>query len=370
MSPRLAREPAAYAAGVAAAAAEVWATRSLVGSCATAAGCVAVAALLVCRRWPRAALMVTLPAVTLGYMWLAPMLALYQVALRAGPLTTLAAAASVAVASFAPWGELESMNWTLSSVALAALFSGLTATVPVLVARLVSSRRELRARMAELARARTSEQALETQRRILRERVRLSRDIHDMVAHHLSLIALQTSALEVNVPPDRRPTVALVRKSSQEALSDLRRLVTMLRMPADGSEGVPTQGFADLPALVAMAGPHVTADLSGLRGAPCPLPVQEAVFRLVQESLTNARKHAPGAPVSVVVRQEDSNLLVEVRNEGGGGKPVTSDSDGKGIQGMRERSEALGGTLLARPLTEGGFMVRARLPLPDPAVRA
>ncbi|MEU9893362.1 sensor histidine kinase [Streptomyces phaeochromogenes] len=359
---------AAPAAVGALAATEVWATRSLGGSQALAASCLAVVALTVCRRWPWAALITTLPAASLGYVWLAPMVALYQVALRTGPVSTVIGASATAFVYFVPWPHLGPADWAPSSVALTVMFSGLISGTPVILARLVASRRELRARMAELALFRTREHTLETQQTMLRERARLSRDIHDTVAHHLSLIALQASALEVSVPPERRPSVALVRKSSQAALTDLRRLVTMLRTPAESTAGVPSPGLADLPALVVTAGSHVSAELGHLDGLECPSAVQEAVFRIVQESLTNARKHSPGAPVSVVAGQIGTNLLIEVRNEAGGSGPWIPGS-GKGIQGMTERAAALGGSLLAQPAPDGGFVVQALLPLSTAAAR-
>ncbi|RSS15331.1 hypothetical protein EF914_29200 [Streptomyces sp. WAC05458] len=368
----LTRRSAPRLAVITVAAAEIWATRSLGGPSALAAGCLAVAALTVCGRWPVCALIATLPALSLGYIWLAPMAALYRVALVSGAAATVYCAGAVAVVSFVPWPHLGPVSWAPSAVALALMFSGLVSGAPVVLARLVASQRELRARMAELALARAREEQLVSRQTILRERVRLSRDIHDTVAHHLSLITLQAGALEVAVPPDRRQDAALVRRSSQAALADLRRLVTLLRAPAaDRAEGVSPPGFADLPALVAAGGPLVTSDLECLHGLECAPEVQEAVFRVVQESLTNARKYAPGGPVAVLAQRTPAGLEVQVRNRRGRGGPVSDghgDSEGSGIQGMRERTAALGGTLRAHRLPDGGFSVCASFPLPLPTV--
>ncbi|WP_189827134.1 sensor histidine kinase [Streptomyces finlayi] len=328
-----------------------------------------MAALVVCRRWPWAALIATLPAVSLGYVWLAPMVSLYHVALLTGSASTAIGASAMTIVSFAPWPHLGPADWAPSSVALTAMFSGLVSITPVILARLVASRRDLRAKMAELALVRTRQQAFETQQLMLQERTRLSRDIHDTVGHHLSLIALQAGALEVSLPPERRPSVALVRKSSQAALADLRSLVTALRTPTERTESTPAPGLSHLPTLITAAGPHVALDMRDMDGFACPPAVEGAVFRIVQESLTNARKYAPDAPVSVVIRRAGANLLMVVRNRAGTKGPSAPGS-GKGIQGMRERAAALGGSLLAQPTQDGGFMVEALLPLSTPADHA
>ncbi|MEG3631908.1 sensor histidine kinase [Streptomyces poriticola] len=368
----LTRESVPRLAVIAIAAAEIWATRSLGSPSALAAGCLAVAALTVRGRWPVCALLATLPALSLGYVWLAPMAALYSVALVSGAAATVCCAGAVAVVSFVPWPHLGPVSLGPSAVALALMFSSLVSGTPVVLARLVASQRELRARMAELAVARAREEQLVSGQTILRERVRLSRDIHDTVAHHLSLITLQTGALEVAVPPERRQDAARVRRSSQAALADLRRLVALLRAPTtDGTEEVSPPGFADLPALITAGGPLVTGDLECLPSLDCAPELQEAVFRVVQESLTNARKHALGGLVTVLARRTPASLEVQVRNRRGRGRPAShgqGDRGGSGIQGMRERTASLGGTLRAHRLPDGGFSVRASFPLPASAV--
>lgn len=347
------------------AATEVWATRSLGGPLALTAGCLAVAALPLCRRRPLPVLFATLPALSLGYVWLAPMTALYWVAQLTGRVTVVASAALVALVSFVPWPHLGPVSWSPSSVALALMFSGMLAGPPVVLARLVATRRELQERMAELMLARVREHTLTTQQTVLHERARLSRDIHDTVAHHLSLISLQAGALERTVPPDRRQDAVLVRRASQAAMADLRRLVELLRSPAAGAGAPPAVLDLDLATLVAAAGPRVTASLADLDRAHCPPAVREAAFRIVQEALTNIRKHAPGAGATVTVEAAAEGLEVRVVNTPGTGTPQPSvDGDGRGIQGMRERAAAVGGRLEAHRLDDGGFAVRALLPLP------
>ncbi|MDX2706702.1 histidine kinase [Streptomyces sp. PA03-6a] len=378
---------------VAVAATEAWATRSLGGPLALSAAYVAAGALVLRRRLPLTVLLATLPALSLGYVWLAPMAALYTIAADGGALTvararrllrrgpqplpgrrripppmvvTLGSAAAVAFVSFFPWPWIGEVDWAPAATVLAVLLSALLAVAPTALGLLAASRRELAARLAELAESRERERRLAAERAVVRERTRLAREMHDTVAHHISLIAVQSGALEVTARDEEaRAAAGTVRQLSRDALDELRHMVGLLRMPVavGGEDAGP--GLAELPTLLAAAGPQVHGDLPGLGRPGCPPPVQHAAYRTVQEALTNVRKHAPGARTEVTVRLAADALHVAVRNApcGGGAPGPVLPSGGHGLTGLRERAAQLGGTLDAGPEPDGGFLVRATLPL-------
>lgn len=378
---------------VAVAAAEAWATRSLGGPFALTAAYVAAGALALRRRLPLTVLLATLPALSLGYVWLAPMAALYTIAADGGALTvararrllrrrqpppgrrrlpralavTWGSAAAVAFVSFFPWPWIGEVDWSPAATLLAVLLSALLAVAPTALGLLTASRRELAARLAELAESRERERRLAAERAVVRERTRLAREMHDTVAHHISLIAVQSGALEATARGDEaRAAAGTVRQLSRDALDELRHMVGLLRMPVavgGGEDAGP--GLTELPTLLAAAGPEVHGDLPATGGTGCPPPVQHAAYRTVQEALTNVRKHAPGARTEVTVRLAADALHVAVRNAPGGEDPQgpALPSGGHGLTGLRERATQLGGTLDAGPEPDGGFLVRATLPL-------
>ncbi|NJP41977.1 sensor histidine kinase [Actinacidiphila epipremni] len=370
---------------------EVWATRSFGGPVSLVFACLGTAALPARRRFPLAAFAATLPALALGYIWFSPMGALYEVSAggaarsrgilqRISPearqwvpgraALTGGCALLAAVVNFVPWPFRGPVSWTLSDTILAVMLSALLAVAPTALGLLASSRRELAGRLAELAASREREHALAAEQAVVRERARLAREMHDTVAHHISLIAVQSGALEATAGgPRAREAAASVGELSRDALDELRRMVGLLRLPAaSAGEWAPGPGLAGIPALVAAAGPRTRGDLAGVADGPdgdgAPAEVQHAAYRIVQEALTNVRKHAPGARTRVRVRQRDGMLLVEVRN-GPGTRPSPDalPSGGHGLAGLRERATQLGGEFAAVPAASGGFLVRARLPL-------
>ncbi|WP_459180682.1 sensor histidine kinase [Streptomyces sp.] len=354
------------AAMVAVATVEVWATRSMGGPYALAASSLAAAALALRRRLPLPVFAATLPALSLGYIWLAPMAALYTIAAGERRRRVVAACtAAVAFVSFYPWPWLGHVNWEPAATVLAVLLSALLATAPTALGLLAQSRRELTARLAELAAGRERERRLAAEQAVVRERTRMAREMHDTVAHHISLIAVQSGALEVTArTDDARAAAGAVRELSRGALDELRRMVGLLRLPVDAGQPEDGPGLADLPALLTAAGPAVRGDLPAVEDCACPAPVQHAAYRTVQEALTNVRKHAPGAVTDVVLRLVGDDLLVAVRNGPSDGAPGPAlPSGGHGLTGLRERATQLGGTLLAEPDPDGGFLVRAVLPL-------
>jgi signal transduction histidine kinase len=198
------------------------------------------------------------------------------------------------------------------------------------------------------------------------ERARIARELHDVVSHSLSVIAIQSSAAEAALERDpalARAPLAAIRSSSEQALDEMRRMLGVLRTPDDGDGLAPQPGLARLPELVEharAAGVEVTLEVAG---TPRPLPasVDLSAFRIVQEALTNVRKHASGASTTVHVGWEPAALALAVRDRGPG--PASVANGGHGLVGMRERVRLHGGELRAGPADDGGFEVAAVLPL-------
>jgi signal transduction histidine kinase len=231
---------------------------------------------------------------------------------------------------------------------------------------LINMRRDLSARVTELAASREREERLMAGAVRADERARLAREMHDLVSHQVSLIAMQAGALQVSTTdPEARETAAIIRTLSVRTLDELRQLVGTLRTTVDDEIGLDT--LADL-----VRESAVPADFSlNLAGRQPPGPVANAVYRTVQEALTNVRKHAAQAATIVRVAADGDRLNVEVRNEAPP-MPVNPPSrlpirplpsGGHGLLGLRERAELLGGSFEAGPVGRGGFLVRASFPL-------
>lgn len=216
------------------------------------------------------------------------------------------------------------------------------------------------------------EHRLEIAQERLRERSRIAEDMHDSVGHELSLIALRAAALEVDsdLPERHRRAATELREAAATATERLGEIIGVLR---DGEASVvPAQeSVAELVERAAASGLAVKL-IQG--GAPALSPmVDRAVHRIVQESLTNASKHAPGAEVTVTVSQVDDQVEVRVTNTAAQGVTASA-SGGRGLAGLAERVRLVGGTLSAAPRSTGGFEVEARIPRsggrPEPEVPA
>ena len=200
------------------------------------------------------------------------------------------------------------------------------------------------------------------------ERARIARELHDIVAHSVSIIALQAGAAEALVesePEAAREHMATVRRTAREALDEMRRLVNVLR--EDGATYEPTPELTDLDDLVAAAraaGLSVDFRREGSFAA-FPAGVSLAVYRIVQESLTNVRKHAGSAPTHVLIRRTADHVEVVVQNEPGGRVEGSSSNGGRGLIGMNERVRVYGGQLDAHPEKDGGFVVHASIPVAE-----
>jgi signal transduction histidine kinase len=219
---------------------------------------------------------------------------------------------------------------------------------------------QTRARMAEELQAHTAAAA------VAEERARIARELHDVVAHSVSVMVMQAGALRRMLPADQEKALGVagtVERTGREALVELRRMLGLLRADSDGVPLAPQPGLARIPDLV---------ESTEAAGIPVRLAVDEppaalspgvdlCAFRIVQESLTNVIKHAGPASVRVAVRFPPGSVAVEVVDDGRGGAP--HGDGGHGLLGMQERVAVFGGRLAAGPEPAGGFAVRATLPL-------
>ena len=233
--------------------------------------------------------------------------------------------------------------------------------------------RQLEERTKQLERARLdlADQA------VARERLRIARELHDVVAHSMSVIAVQSGAGEHVIdtqPETAREVLGEIKVTSRAALAEMRHLLGVLRADDEPSESrSPPAGLANLDALirqVRQAGVPVTIDVSGEPGA-VPAAVDLSAYRIVQEALTNVLKHTGAAAATVTIRYLPEGVSVAVRDDGRGPDAnrfaVPVQNGGNGIVGMRERALLLGGQLRVGPLPGGGFGVEATLPYPDRA---
>jgi signal transduction histidine kinase len=216
-----------------------------------------------------------------------------------------------------------------------------------------------RAELAELVREQHAAAA------VAAERARIARDLHDVVGHAISVMTVQAGAARLRLASDPHPVaenVAAIEESGREALAEMRRLLGVLRERDAALDRDPQPGLAALEALLEQAraaGTAVELEVSG-PGRPLPPGVDLTAYRIVQEALTNVRKHGDGARavVSVAYGRDDVRLVVS-----DDGVAVPGDGSGFGLLGMRERAALYGGELVAGPRPGGGFEVRARLPL-------
>jgi signal transduction histidine kinase len=269
-----------------------------------------------------------------------------------GLLVISVAAMPIGLQNAAVW------TWSIVMVTLVPLFG-----------HNVRTRRRVEADLQVQQRRNEEEQAA---RATLEERSRIARELHDVVAHNMSVIAIQAEAAPLRSPDDARALtaeLATIRATALETLTEMRRILGVLRNPDEHADTAPAPGIDQLEALVekvAAAGRDVRMTVSG---TPVPVPpgVGVSVYRIVQESLSNALRHAPGAAATVALTYDDTPPAVRVRVENGPSPadPPAGDRPGArhGLVGMRERAAMLRGTLTAGPTADGGFVVEAILPL-------
>ncbi|GAA3763600.1 histidine kinase [Plantactinospora mayteni] len=246
----------------------------------------------------------------------------------------------------------------------------------------VRRRRQSQRALAEQAERSELEQA---RRAVLEERTRIAREMHDVVAHHMSMIAVQAETAPYRLTGLAEPTraeFAAIATAARGALTDMRRVLGVLRSESAAPETAPQPGLGDVPELVEAArraGMAVTvaAGPGPPEGRPVPEAVGLAAYRIIQEALANAARHAPGTAVRVSVDADDRALIVGIWNDPaatpgpGAGQPGDAAGPaGHGLTGMRERVRLLGGRLRAGPTDDQGYAVTAHLPYdPEPTDR-
>jgi signal transduction histidine kinase len=228
---------------------------------------------------------------------------------------------------------------------------------------------------SELARIRRDQllenertQKEEARRRRSEERLRIARELHDVLAHNISLISVQAgSALHVmdRKPEQARIALEAIETASRDAMSELRSVLNILQQPDEAAPRTPSPSIARLDALTSQAkaaGLDVRVEIDGER-QPLPQPIDAAAYRIVQEALTNVLRHARASAATVRLRYRDGGLTIEVDDDGIGAAARTNGDGGTGIAGMRERALALGGEIEAGRLPGRGFRITARLPI-------
>jgi signal transduction histidine kinase len=231
------------------------------------------------------------------------------------------------------------------------------------------------ATLSEVARGRR-ERALEAwrireeeaRRRASEERLRIAQELHDVLAHNISLINVQAGValhLMDEQPEQARSALTAIKQASKETLGELRSVLDVLRTADEEAPRAPAPGLDRLDGLVAGAEAAGLTVQTEVEGTPRLLPagVDLAAYRIVQEALTNVTRHAGPATATIRIAYGDDAMTVEVDDDGCGPLPNGTAGGGNGIPGMRERAAALGGVLEAGPRPGGGFHVRARLPV-------
>ncbi|MEW2417281.1 sensor histidine kinase [Streptomyces sp. NPDC046866] len=286
----------------------------------------------------------------------APAVALYSVARFAGPrvaATATAATGPLSLLGHDVAADASVWAWSLLGNAMAALLS---AGAGRLVRRWHDEAEANRILLAERA--------------VAEERRRIARELHDIVAHHITAMQLMAGGARANLthsPDTAREALVTLEESGRTALDEMRRLLDVLRAGEEPEQAppAPQPGTADLGRIVEesrLAGMDTELTVEGPQ-RPLPPSVGLAVFRIVQEGLTNARKHAGPARARVLLTYRPDEVRVEVRDDGAGARSVAGPGAGYGLIGMRERVALQGGSLEAGALHGGGFAVAARIPV-------
>ena len=339
------------------------------------------------RRWPRAALALTtaggavLTALSFspGPPPLAAAFVLYLVPVRFArreALRLLAGALLVTAVGDVAFGLVRHGVYRAGGSRAAAgllLESGLLLAGAWLIGYLVRLQRAYSAGLREQADQRAREQLAEARQAGSEERLRIARELHDVVAHSMSLIAVQAGVANYIVgthPEEAGRALSSIEETSRSALREMRALLGVLRDEETGDADpglIPAPGLADLETLAdrtAEAGVRVDLDIRGTR-PPLPAGLDLAAYRVIQEAVTNVVKHASTDRCRVAVGYAEQALDLEITDHGIGGEP--GPGTGHGLTGMRERVGMYGGEFSAAPRTGGGFRVTARFPLASPA---
>lgn len=294
-------------------------------------------------------------------------------AARRIPVTTFLITVAVTIGFLAWFRSPEAL--------LVGIVSGLVSFGPAITGVSVRNHRDA----AETARLRAEQTALlaemDRAQAVTAERARMARELHDMVANHLSAIAIHsTAALSIDEPSTTRDALGVIRQNSVEGLAEMRRMIGLLRTGSKGAEPSIAPTLAALDTLIEQtrtvaASSGLTCTLEDTRGEQkaLPAPVELAAYRIVQESLTNALKHAAPGPVGVRLGRAGQLLTVEVTSVFGDHPGPRAPGSGAGLVGMQERVALLGGEIAAGPVIPGDgpriWRVRAELPVEERTVK-
>jgi signal transduction histidine kinase len=247
------------------------------------------------------------------------------------------------------------------------LFTVIPVAAMVLARRAVRERQLRADTLAARAELLEREHELRAQEAIVQERARIARELHDLVAHNVSVMVIQAGAERHALPDGQestRETLGSIEQAGRQALADARRLLGVLRRDGDREELAPQPGVADIAGLIEQvhrAGLSVSLIVDG-EPRPLEAGLDLCAYRVVQEGLTNALKHAGRSQAELRLEWSADALVLEIRDDGTAGAAVV-DGSGQGLIGMRERVALYGGELHAGPRDGGGFQIRARLPL-------
>ncbi|OLT38510.1 histidine kinase [Saccharomonospora sp. CUA-673] len=344
-------------------------------------GCAA----LLLRRWfPFAVLLLTIPGFMAGWAQVAAMVALGFLATRKQlHWQVWVGAWLVWMCRFVLWplDKFAALSWQQHG--LDVIYSTVVAGMPLAIGLLIGARHELATRLAELRASRDRERKLHAEMVRAEERTRLAREMHDVVSHNITLIAMQAGVLTAQTSAngsgsgsgngsgsgaeaEAARSAHTIRELSTQTLEELRGLVGLLRSESadDDCSDSPSARVCQIPELVRECQVPVRLEFDTMPEF-VPDQVSAAAYRTVQEALTNVRKHAPGADTQVTVHSDDTGLFVQIRNEPPARRPGDGPlpSGGYGLTGLAERARLLGGTLESSPTADGGFCVTARYPM-------
>ncbi|MFI1717476.1 sensor histidine kinase [Streptomyces litmocidini] len=335
------------------------------------AGAVACCALWLRRRWPVGlAVALSLANVVAPVAAGALLASLFSVAVRR-PFREIAWIGALAVATSAAQVFVRPDPTTNAGLSVALGF--VLILLVTAWGMLVRSRRQLVEALRERARRAEAEAELRAAQAQRLAREAIAREMHDVLAHRLTLLSVHAGALEFrpDAPPEQIARAAgVIRDSAHEALQDLREIIGVLRAPGENGDGDrPQPTLATLGALVdesREAGAKVVLDSTVDDPAAVPAATGRTVYRIAQEALTNARKHAPGTTVTVTVRgRPGEGLTVDIHNPAPAGPVPHVPGSGQGLIGLTERATLAGGRLEHGPAPDGGFALHAWLPWPE-----
>jgi signal transduction histidine kinase len=324
------------------------------------AGLFGCAVLPLRHRWPRIVVVLCLPALAGGLGWAPTLVALYGLGWRRTRFPPLVPwILLVVAAAVAPVLVMQSLG--AANIVLMLAFAVLASGAPAVMGALVATQQQLTESLHRVQEATAAESHAKAEQARAQERARISREIHDAVGHHATLIAVEAAALAATSDdPQTKEAAGRVRGLAKEALGEMR---TALGLTTPDQPEI--SGLESIPALVARAresGVDVQMQDEVPVNSEIAPGVGRAAYRVVQEALTNASKHAAGAGVKVRLEDGDGSLRITVTNDVGTGVPVDVGGGGAGLEGLSERVRMAGGEMHAEPRAGGGFEVSAVLP--------